>query len=234
MVLESLSRLAVLALALAALWAILLALSRLRRLERVEVKPLLLIYRTGRVIEAGGSERRLYRVLRSFAWLGVPVAVLAAALFYYAVGEAVYYRYFSPEPPADGLQRGVVPLLPGVTIPIDVNLVLIAFSVGVAVLVHEVAHALSAVSLGLRVKDSGLILLAFIPAAFVEIDEESYKRASWSAKARVLTAGILGNVLLAIFSLGALALAPAPQPEAVVIESVDPGTPAERSGLRPG
>ncbi|MEM1847331.1 MAG: site-2 protease family protein [Acidilobaceae archaeon] len=225
-------RLVMFLVALLAFWILLLVFSKTKKFERLEVKPFLLIYKIGKSIER--KRGTFFDFLGSISWIGLPVLFVSALFFYFIIGDAVYYRYFSPEPPQDEIPRGIVPLLPGVTIPLDINLVLALFSIGLAVLVHEVGHALSAASLGLRVKDSGMILLAFIPAAFVELDEESFRRASWSVKTRVLSAGVTSNIVLAFLALALLLSAPIPQPDGVMIESVELGSVAEKAGLAPG
>lgn len=231
---DSAFRLLVFLAALLAFWSVILAASRVKQVKGLEVKPFMLIYRLGLSASARDRVSLLDLTLRRVSWIGLPAIAVSALLFYYSIGEAVYYRYFSPQPPPDGAPRGVVPLLPGVTIPLDVNLLIILFSIGVAVLAHELGHALSAISLNLRVKDSGLILFAFIPAAFVEIDEGDFSKASRSARVRVLSAGVLANLTLAVLILLLLTVIPSPQPDGVMITSVDYGTPAYRSGLKPG
>jgi len=198
---------------------------------RVRVYPLLLIARAG--IRGDPFRGPLATTLSRLGWLSILVLVVAAAGFYYIAIDMFVRRYITrPEGPSAG--EGFVPLLPGVTIPIDENLVLILVAVGLAVLVHELAHALMARAVGVRVKDAGFILLAFIPGAFVEPEESDLKRAPLTSRLKVYSAGVSANVALGLLALAALLLASPTLHNGVLVVGVDEGSPAELGGLREG
>lgn len=109
----------------------------------------------------------------------------------------------------------------------------------VGMVVHEGAHGVVARSLGLPVKNSGLILLLFvIPiGAFVDIDETVLKQAKRSQSARVFAAGAGTNLVLAIVCLLLLTgmvggLKPAAN--GAGITGVSQGSPAYVRGVLPG
>ena len=109
----------------------------------------------------------------------------------------------------------------------------------VGMVVHEGAHGVIARSLGLPVKNSGLILFLFvIPiGAFVDIDEGVLKQASRSHSARVFAAGAGTNLVLAILCLLLLTGVVGSMTPAVSgagITSVSQGTPAYTRGVLPG
>jgi len=116
-------------------------------------------------------------------------------------------------------------------------------SIGIAIAVHETLHAVMALRGGIRVKSWGLGLIAFIPIAFVEVDEQQFQASSRMVRASVLSAGPFANAItalaaLALFSLSAHAIASIAQP-AVIIHSIDCGVcfggcPAKEYGLKPG
>jgi membrane-associated protease RseP (regulator of RpoE activity) len=81
------------------------------------------------------------------------------------------------------------------------------------------------------VKNTGLLLAAIIPGAFVEPDEESLRKAKKSTQARVYAAGSTTNIILALLVLGLVVnstaiLSPFYETN-VQIVSVVPGSPAD-------
>ncbi len=109
----------------------------------------------------------------------------------------------------------------------------------IGMVVHEGAHGIVARSLGLPVKNSGLILFLFvIPiGAFVDIDEAVLKQAPRSHSARVLAAGAGTNLVLALISLLLLTSivgSMTPAANGAGITTVSQGSPAYLKGVLPG
>jgi len=77
---------------------------------------------------------------------------------------------------------GVTPIIPGVTLPWD-QLPYLAVAVVVAVVLHELMHGYAALRYGIPVKSVGVFSLLYVlSGAFVEPDEESFKKAKTEAK----------------------------------------------------
>lgn len=213
---------------LAAVWGLIWLLLR-GRSQRVQVYPFLMIARTGISIGANAAGR-LERTISALGWLSIGTIVLLQIFFYYLAITLFRARYLSPQKPE--VSEGFVPFLPGVTVPLDINMILILFSLGVAVFVHELAHGIMARAVGVRVKDAGLILLAFIPGAFVEPEEEEIKRAGMSARAKIYSAGVTANIIVAaVVGIIMLTLAGSLASGVMVVE-VEPGSPAAAAGLQ--
>ncbi len=109
----------------------------------------------------------------------------------------------------------------------------------VGMVVHEGAHGVIARSLGLPVKNSGLILFMFvIPiGAFVDIDEGVLKQASRSHSARIFAAGAGTNFVFAILCLLLLTSVVGtmtPAANGAGITGVSHGSPADLKGVKPG
>jgi hypothetical protein len=123
----------------------------------------------------------------------------------------------------------VAPIIPGVTIGLKTFMYIIPGLV-VAALLHEAFHALAARYEGIRVRSTGLMLfLGFIPAAFVEPDEDMLKDAPTRSKLRIFAAGVLANtILFAVFSMALLWVTSSGYYIAI---SVAPGGVAYRAGL---
>ena len=196
-----------------------------RRGGRVQAYPLALIVRLGISMEAPRGGRG-WLLLRRAGWLGVALMALAMGMGYLLIISTVYAKYIARVEGAQSM--GVVPLIPGVTIPWE-SVPYILIALGVAVVVHEGAHALMARAEGLRVKNAGVAVLAFIPAAFVELDEDEFKGAPLSTKAKVYSAGVASNVLLALAAGALVAYFTA----GVLVVDVT-GGPALEAGLQPG
>jgi membrane-associated protease RseP (regulator of RpoE activity) len=214
---------------LAVLWALLWLRFR-GSTGRVRVYPLLLIARTG--IKGGPLGGALARLLSLYGWFSIVTLVIAMAFFYYLAVTIFIRRYIAP-PPEPGFAEGFVPLLPGITIPLD-ELPLLLVPIGIAILLHELAHALVARAVGVRVKDAGFILLAFIPGAFVEPDEGELRGAPITSRLKVYSAGVAANVILAAVAFGLLILLTPVLNNGVIILDVEGGSPADLGGLKKG
>lgn len=139
------------------------------------------------------------------------------------IGELVAAGRYSP----------VVPIVPGL-IPWG-DLVYIAVSILVGVVVHELAHGYMALRYGIPVRSIGVFSgFLVINGAFVEPDEERLKSAGTVAQLSVFGAGVVSNVVLAlvVVGLGAL-MASAGLFGAVLLGTID-GSPADKAGLAPG
>jgi Zn-dependent protease len=158
-------------------------------------------------------------------------AVVSIAGIYYLFIQGIYVKYIHP-PTEGGAIAGFVPVIPGVTIKGPL-LYYIALAIGVGALFHELSHAFAARVSGIKVKNAGILLLAFIPAAFVEPDEEQLRKASLKARAFVYNAGTAANIAIAVVALVFLYTVAAP-PTGVCIVGVENGMPAMKAGLKPG
>lgn len=95
----------------------------------------------------------------------------------------------------------VAPVVPGITLPFWEGL----FAIIIVAVVHELAHGVLAATEKLKVKSSGVLLFGFLPiGAFVEPDEEKFKKIELWKKRRILVAGSASNFY---FFLAFLALA---------------------------
>ena len=163
-----------------------------------------------------------------------------------AVGFYLYLRIFQAlfSPSFSQISRGIVGLGPLINLGIPglnpyIPILYGWIALVVAMVVHEGAHGVIARSHGLRVKNSGLILLFFvIPlGAFVDIEESELRRAPKSYSAKVLAAGAGTNLLLALVCLLLLTSvvgSMTPTANGSGITNVGQGTPAYARGVLPG
>ncbi|RLI94310.1 MAG: hypothetical protein DRO90_02255 [Candidatus Altiarchaeales archaeon] len=133
---------------------------------------------------------------------------------------------------------GVSPILPGseqgrigfvvpgmnIFIPLGYGLVAIIL----LVIIHESSHGILARSNNINLKSTGLLTLGIIPiGAFVEPDEEEFRKSEGIRRMRVLAVGSISNLITAILSLFMFAFLILPSQCLIVEKSnseIPPGT----------
>ncbi|PCN51169.1 hypothetical protein B6U99_00020 [Candidatus Geothermarchaeota archaeon ex4572_27] len=218
----------------AAAWLIAYALARAagldKRLAWLRIGPGYLVLRSRRLNRLMSDVvARHRRAAATFCVVSAAsgVAMIAAAFAMLAMNLVVYFTATPGGPPPAQL------LLPGVTISFDTfarmlpGIVLILFS-------HEMSHKIALDAVGIRVRSVGVFLALLIPGAFVEPDEEEFGRSGPGPRMKVLAAGSLANIMLALAlmplvtspGLFLAAISPLYSPPAgVVVSRIIPGTP---------
>ena len=95
-------------------------------------------------------------------------------------------------------------VLPGVEIPgspIYVPFLSGFIALATVLIVHEFSHGIQAVGEKIPIKSVGLSLVAILPGAFVEPDEDELKKSSRISRLRVYGAGTMANITLALIAL---------------------------------
>ncbi len=156
--------------------------------------------------------RKQKRSVKSFAWQAVAAAAFSVVIFSSQAGAAGSGLLLFAVTLASGLfgfafyflaehawkiltvaqtPPGVIPVVPGVTIPIEAIV-----AVAIIMVVHEVAHGVMFEIARLRLKSSGVLLFGWMPiGAFVEPDEDAFKSLRLREKRRALVAGSTSNAL---------------------------------------
>jgi len=189
--------------------------------EGLSVDFLVAMWRTKRLL---GFIDRLSRVNRRF-WkvysdIGIALGYMGMAYVFYALLITALKTLQTRKSPA-----GVQLVIPGVTIPLWYGLIGLA----VVMVVHELSHGVVARAEGLPLKSVGLVLLAVIPGAFVEPDEEKLSKAPLRSRLRVYGAGSMANVVTAIITALVLSYAVTPLlvPDGIQVGDVIKGAPAD-------
>lgn len=189
--------------------------------EGLTVDFFIAMWRTKRLL---GFIDRVSRANRCF-WkvysdIGIALGYMGMAYVFFMLLTTALKTLQTKESPA-----GVQLVIPGVTIPLWYGLIGLA----VVIIVHELSHGVVARAEGLPLKSVGLVLLAVIPGAFVEPDEEELLKAPLRSRLRVYGAGSLANVLTAILAalLISYAVSPLLTPNGVEVGGVIKGTPAD-------
>ena len=168
--------------------------------------------------------------------IGVPICVffmiLNLPLLLYSLGTIIQNMFAVH---GSSTVSGVGIAIPGVSIPgssFNVPLLYGLIGLVVVIVVHEFAHGILARTDGIKIKSIGLLMLAVIPGAFVEPDEEGIKKASRLTKLRIYAAGSMSNIVVAFIAfllltaLSSFFIAPSFHPQGVEVQNTMPNSPA--------
>jgi membrane-associated protease RseP (regulator of RpoE activity) len=159
--------------------------------------------------------------------IGIPITVLGMAFMVYTILLSLEVIFQKPT---------TALLLPGVDIPgspIFIPIFAGIIALILLMVVHEFGHGILARAQGVRIKSIGVILLAILPGAFVELDEEDVEKAKRSVKLRIYAAGSMFNLGLAaiawvvVIVLTSSFIPYAFQSDGLKIISVTPNGPSE-------
>ena len=207
---------------IAAFWIVLYALfgRREEKEEGLTVDLFVAMWRTKRLLGfIDGIAGKARRFWRAYGDVGIVLGFAGMAYVFYALLKTAMKTVQT-----GGESSGVQLVIPGVTIPLWYGLIGLA----VVMVVHELSHGIVARAENLPLKSVGLVLLAVIPGAFVEPDEEELERASLRSRLRVYGAGSLANVVTAILALLIInfAITPVLQPAGILVSGVLEDSPA--------
>jgi membrane-associated protease RseP (regulator of RpoE activity) len=159
--------------------------------------------------------------------IGIPIAVFCMAFSVYSIILSLQYMFQAPQ---------AAILLPGVDIPgspIFVPIFSGIIALIILMVVHEFGHGILARVDGVRIKSIGVVLLAILPGAFVELNEEDVEKAKRSVKLRIYAAGSIFNLALAgialviVILISSFFIPYAFQSDGLKIVSVTSGGPSE-------
>ncbi|MFH1770521.1 MAG: site-2 protease family protein [archaeon] len=131
--------------------------------------------------------------------MGIYVGFAGMIIITGFIFQGIYNLVFKPSAPAV-----LSPIIPGISIPgspIDVPLFYGIIALFVVIVIHEFSHGLICRVHKLKVKSSGVGIMAILPLAFVEPDEDELKKADWKVQNSMFAAGPFSNILTAIFVL---------------------------------
>ena len=188
---------------LALVWTILYTLRMYshkvrRELEKrnIVIYPLLLYAKTSRlnefIVSIGTKISRLVKVISTISII-IGFFLMIIAIYFVHINIVNYFtvrREFSP----------VTPVIPGITIGPGV-LPYFLLSATIAFIVHELAHAFTAVSEGVDIKSVGVAVFFAIPGAFIEPSEEQFEKASLLSKLRIVSMGSLANMVIFLITI---------------------------------
>ncbi|GMT17520.1 hypothetical protein PFISCL1PPCAC_8817 [Pristionchus fissidentatus] len=93
-------------------------------------------------------------------------------------------------------QSGLVPIVPGVNLPLN-QIPIFMLVLVVCAVIHELGHAWCARSKGVAVNGFGIFLFGIYPGAFTDIDTNSLQRAPSWHRIQIFSAGVWHNLVMA-------------------------------------
>lgn len=163
---------------------------------KIDIEGPILMRRTQRL--RGFINSVANRSPRFWRWsmnIGLPVAVFFMGLMLILIIVSLETLIQAPS---------VAILLPGVDIPGSPIFVPLGYGIialMTVIVVHEFGHGIISRVEGVRIKSIGVLLLAVLPGAFVEPDEEDIEKSKRISKLRIYAAGSIFNLALAAVSL---------------------------------
>ncbi|MDT7861846.1 MAG: site-2 protease family protein [Saccharolobus sp.] len=177
------------------------------------------------------SKSKIFKIYEKISLpLGFLLMISGISLIFYIIIELLSIRH--NQTPTIALK----PIIPGITIGLS-QLPYILLAIGISVAIHEIFHALSATSNNVRVRNGGILLLAIFPGAFVEPDENEFNSSPTNAKLKIIAAGIVINLILALIALPLsfeLPYLPSALSKGIEIVGVVKNTPAYNASIKPG
>ncbi len=199
-----------------------------RKRLKIDISGPLLMRRTQRLRDFIDSvANRSPRIWKWFMNIGLPVAFFFMALILYLLLDTLPTTFSNPQ---------VSLILPGVDIPGSPLFIPLGYGIialMTVLVVHEFGHGIISRVEGVKIKSIGVLLLAVLPGAFVEPDEDDIQKSKRISKLRIFAAGSIFNLslaaiaLLLTFVISSLVIAPAFHTDGVGISSVVPSSPAD-------
>ncbi|MBU4535985.1 MAG: site-2 protease family protein [Euryarchaeota archaeon] len=178
----------------------------------------------------GFIDRTAQRHTRLWKWmlnLGIPITFIAMFAIVFVLIQSLETLFVAPQ---------VTLIIPGVDLPgspITPPLGYGLLGIATVMIVHEFGHGILARVEGVEIKSIGVLLLAILPGAFVEPDEEQIKKIKRIPRLRILAAGSFFNFGLALIAflvvtgITGFAFPATFQNDGIIINNVVGGSPAE-------
>ena len=173
-------------------WILLYAIGRTFHLEKhgLEVRPAYFIYKSKwmkNVLDRISKSRQI--LWKTLANIGIVLAFGMMILSIYFLASNLV-RFFVPA----GEAAPVVPILPGITLPLYWLPYFFATAT-IVILTHEFAHGIAARIERVPIKSAGIVAALVFFGGFVEPDEKKMEKASKSSKLRIVSSGSSTNLV---------------------------------------
>ena len=155
-----------------------------RKQLKIDIEGPLLMRKTTRL--RGFIDSVANKSPRFWRWtmnIGIPVSVFFMGLMVYAIIASLKIMFSTPT---------VAIVLPGVDIPGSPIFIPLGYGIialAILMVVHEFGHGIISRVEGVKIKSIGVLMLAILPGAFVEPDEEDVEKSSRISKLRIYAAG---------------------------------------------
>jgi membrane-associated protease RseP (regulator of RpoE activity) len=208
-------------------WVVIYALGQILHTDKhgLRISPLFLMYRSEKfknVISRLGEKNRLLWKTLSNVSMALGLGLLIYVTYFLASN---LLKFFSPT----GQSVPITPIIPAVTIGLD-SLPYFFVAVAIVVILHELAHGVTAIAEKVHVKSAGLALMLAFFGGFVEPEEKGFEKASKTSKIRIVSAGSAINFVTGLLVLMLLMSLFAPS-TGVLVEGTLAKGPLARAGV---
>jgi membrane-associated protease RseP (regulator of RpoE activity) len=162
----------------------------------VDIEPPMLMWRTKRfrttIDKIANKSPRFWKIYMN---VGIVVSFVAMIAMAYLLIDSLSTITTAP---------AVSLIIPGVEVPGSPIVVPLGYgliALATVLIVHEFSHGILARVEKISIKSIGLMLLAILPGAFVEPDEEEMKKIPKLSRMRIYAAGSVANMSLALVSI---------------------------------
>lgn len=168
------------------------------RLSNIEIGPIYVLLKSRRMNDLFVDfVKRHEKKLNIFYNIGVLAGVILIASAEILLIQNLI-TYFIERP---GMAPPAQLIIPGVTVTGETLLKMLPGLV-LVIVPHELSHKMTLHLTDIDIKSVGLLLLFVIPGAFVEPDEDKFKRSNPRSRMKVLAAGSYINILIALLFIG--------------------------------
>jgi membrane-associated protease RseP (regulator of RpoE activity) len=148
------------------------------------------------IVRVANANPKFWRVVGN---IGVVIGFLASMFGFYWLAEALVRNFFEP---SAGSLMVLVPSISS-TVSIGIGYFAVPFwywiiVIAVVAVVHEGFHGIMSAVDKVKIKSLGFGLMAILPLAFVEVDENQLAKKKISTQLRVLAAGSYSNFIFSI------------------------------------
>ena len=174
------------------------------------------------------------KLIRTLGVIGIFLGYIGVLAIFYFLFDLLYNTLKAP-----AVMR-VAPILPGVPVVglgIKFPLIIGWVSLLIIIIIHEASHGIVAKAFKQKIQSTGFAFFGPIPGAFVEIDEKKLAKQPARVQLSVFAAGPNSNIVTSFIFLAILSFLLAPLASSMLMPrgievTVNPGLPANMSGLR--
>ncbi|PWI49728.1 hypothetical protein CEE45_00955 [Candidatus Heimdallarchaeota archaeon B3_Heim] len=229
-------------------WIVLTGISRISwfNVTNPEIGLGFAYYRTTRLnamISKIGERGKIFWKLLWDIGIIAGLGILFIGLIVFSINIITFFIKFLLPKSSNVTPIAITPVIPGITVSFA-SLPYFIVAIMIGAIVHEFAHGIAAINEKVSLKSTGIFVFLLFFGAFVEPEEEKILKASSRSKMRIMAAGGLANMIVAVFFLLVLLLpmgfpfliSPFYETEstgALIVNTVS-GTPARQEGIQTG
>lgn len=151
------------------------------------------------ITDFGRSKTKLFSKIYSVGvYICLTCSILSMSYFIFNIITFVGSFFFVQMESISKEAQHVVVLVPGVTIPF-LDIPILATSLFLCAIFHELGHALAAASEDVEIFEFGLNFYIILPSAYISMSSDDIDQKNSFQKLKIFTAGAFHNIIMGIF-----------------------------------